>query len=209
MKIKMLLFISLFGLVTLSGRSQSYDVEQLLLDYQKLTQLKNILNELKTGYSILSTGYENIRSISASSFNLHNTFLSALLAVNPAVAHYKKVQDIIGIQSSITSEYQSAFNRFKQDKNFTAGEISYLGTVYNNLFSRSLADINNLTKVLTPDTLRMSDDERLHAVDGIYETSQNELLFLRSFNSSTTMLAIDRATAQNDVATALKLYGLQ
>jgi hypothetical protein len=209
MKIKYILFIGLFGHVILPARSQSYDIEQLLLDYQKLTELKGILSELKTGYQVLSTGYEQIRSISASSFNLHNTFLSGLLALNPAVANYKKVQDIIGFQSSISSEYQSAYTRFKQDKHFTPDEISYLGTVYSNLFSRSLADINNLTTVLTPDTLRMSDDERLHAVDGIYETSHNELLFLRSFNNSTTMLAIDRATEQNDAQSARKLYGLE
>src|SRR5580698_3395712 len=189
--------------------AQTFEVEQLILDYQKLTELKSILSELKTGYQILSTGYETIRSISEGNFNLHNAFLSALLAINPAVKNYKRVADIINYQAAIVSEYKSAFSRFKQDKHFTPDEIGYLGTVYGNLFNQSLDDIINLTNILTANKMRMSDDERLHAIDGIYSTSKNQLMFLRSFNNSTTLLAIDRATEQNDAVSALQLYGLE
>ena len=209
MKIKCLLFISLFGFGISESKAQTFEVEQLILDYQKLTELKSILSELKTGYQILSTGYETIRSISEGNFNLHNAFLSALLAINPAVKNYKHVADIISYQSSIVSEYRSAFNRFKQDKHFTPDEIGYLGTVYGNLFDQSLNDIINLTNVLTANKMRMSDDERLHAIDGIYSTSKEQLMFLRSFNNSTTLLAIDRATETNDAESAMKLYGLE
>jgi hypothetical protein len=209
MKIKCLLFISLFGFGISGSKAQTFEVEQLILDYQKLTELKNILSEMKTGYQILSTGYETIRSISEGNFNLHNAFLSALLAINPAVKNYKRVADIISYQSSIVSEYKSAFNRFKQDKHFTPDEIGYLGTVYGNLFNQSLNDIINLTNVLTANKMRMSDDERLHAIDGIYSTSKEQLMFLRHFNNSTTLLAIDRATEANDAESAMKLYGLE
>ena len=209
MKLKCLLFISLVGFGYLPVKAQSYDVQQLLLDWQKLGELRSILTELKTGYQILSTGYENIRTIAQSSFNLHNGFLSALLAVNPPVKNYQRVQDILSFQASLVSEYSSSFNRFKQDRHFTADEISYLGIVYTNLLGQSLDDLTNLTSVLTPNTMRMGDDERLHAVDGIYNNSKNRLLFLRSFNNSTTLLAIDRATEENDAESAKKLYGLQ
>lgn len=209
MKIKCLLFISLFGFGITKCKAQTFEVEQLILDYQKLTELKSILSELKTGYQILSTGYETIRSISEGNFNLHNAFLSALLAINPAVKNYKHVADIISYQSSIVSEYKSAFSRFKQDKHFTPDEISYLGTVYGNLFNQSLNDIINLTNILTANKMRMSDDERLHAIDGIYSTSKEQLMFIRSFNNSTTLLAIARATEENDAASAMKLYGLE
>jgi hypothetical protein len=209
MKLRCVLFISLFGFGTIPSKAQTFEVEQLILDYQKLTELKNILSEMKTGYQILSTGYETIRSISEGNFNLHKAFLSALLTINPAVKNYKRVQDIIHYQASIVSEYRSAFSRFKQDKHFTPDEISYLGSVYGNLFNQSLNDIINLTNVLTANTLRMSDNERLHAIDGIYDESKNQLMFLRSFNNSTTLLAIDRATEANDAESAMKLYGLE
>jgi hypothetical protein len=206
---KCLLFVVFFGFGINVSKAQTFEIEQLILDWQKLTELKNILSEMKTGYQILSTGYETIRSISEGNFNLHNAFLSALLAINPAVKNYKRVQDIINYQSNIVSEYKSAFSRFKQDKHFTPDEISYLGTVYGNLFKQSLNDILNLTNILTANKMRMSDDERLHAIDGIYSTSKEQLMFLRSFNNSTTLLAIDRATEENDATSAMKLYGLE
>jgi hypothetical protein len=203
------IIVVLLVLIYSTINAQTFEVEQLILDYQKLTELKSILSELKTGYQILSTGYETIRSISEGNFNLHNAFLSALLAINPSVKNYKHVSDIISYQSSIVSEYKSAFSRFKQDKHFTADEISYLGTVYGNLFNQSLNDIINLTNVLTANTMRMSDDERLQAIDGIYSSTKNQLMFVRSFNNSTTLLAIDRATEANDAESAMKLYGLE
>jgi hypothetical protein len=206
---KYFLFIMLFGFGFSETKAQTFEVEQLILDWQKLSELKNILSEMKTGYQILSTGYETIRSISEGNFNLHHAFLSALLAVNPVVKNYKRVKDIINDQASIMSEYKSAFSRFKQDKHFTPDEISYLGTVYGNLFNQSLKDIVNLTNILTANKMRMSDDERQQAIDGIYSTSKEELMFLRSFNNSTTLLAVDRASEENDAATAMKLYGLE
>jgi hypothetical protein len=206
---KLLMLIFFLGVGTAQTRSQSFEVQQLILDWQKLSELKSILGELKSGYTILSTGYENIKSIAEGNFNLHNAFLSALLAVNPAVKNDKRVGDIIGFQASIVAEYQSAFNRFKQDKNFTPEELNYLGTVYSNLFNQSLDDITNLTSVLTANTLRMSDDERLHTIDGIYLGTKNQLMFLRSFNHSTTLLAIHRAAEQSDAESAMKIYGLK
>jgi hypothetical protein len=208
-KIRYLLII--LGLTLGSARisAQSFDAQQLLLDWQKLTELKGILTQLQQGYQVLSTGYENIRTIAEASFTLHNSFLSALLSVNPAVKNDPRVQGIIGFQSSIATEYSASFNRFKQDKHFSAPEIAYLETVYNNVLNQSLSGITNLTNVLTPNTFRMSDDERLRAIEGIYQETKNQLLFLRSFNNSATMLAIDRAIENNDAETAKKLYGLE
>lgn len=207
MKIKYLFIVLLLSSTRTSA--QSFDAQQLILDWQKLTELKSMLKELQQGYQVLHTGYENIRTIAQSSFNLHDAFLSALLSVNPAVKNDPRVQGIIGFQSSIATEYTAYFNRFKQDKHFSAAEIAYLEIVYSNIFNQSLSGVTNLTTVLTPNTLRMSDDERLRAIEGIYQETKNQLLFLRNFNNSTTMLAIDRAIEDNDAETANKLYGLE
>jgi hypothetical protein len=209
MKKRLLLILLLLGFGTVRLIAQSEDAEQLILDYEKLSELKSILNELYRGYQILNSGYETIRSIAEDNYHLHNGFLSALLGVSPAVKNYRRLPDIVSDQSSIVSEIQLAFSRFKQDKHFTTGEIAYLGTVYSNLLSQSSQQITELTSALESNLMRMRDDERLHVIDGVYGASKNQLLFLRSFNNSTTMLAIDRATELNDAGTALKLYGLQ
>src|SRR5580698_6658254 len=124
--------------------AQSFDVQQLTLDYQKLTELKDILQDMYKGYQILETGYENIRSIAQGNFNLHKAFLDALLAINPSVKNYQRVTNIINFQTEIISEYKSSYNKFKQDKNFNPDEITYLGNVYNNLITATANNITNL-----------------------------------------------------------------
>ena len=66
-------------------KAQSYEAQQLLLDVQKLSQLKQMLADLKKGYEVLYEGYTNIKNISKGSFDLHQAFLDGLLEVSPAV----------------------------------------------------------------------------------------------------------------------------
>jgi hypothetical protein len=206
---KKLAIILLLGIPVGQPKAQSFEIEQLALDVQKLAQLKNILTDLYKGYQILDAGYTAIKDISQGNFNLHKAFLDGLLLASPVVRNATKVAGIITNQASLVSEYQSALRRFRQDPHFTPGELVYLGQVYGNLFSESLKNITNLTNILTAGTLRMSDDERLHAIDGIYARSQDQLMFLRGFNSGTTMLAVQRAAEDGDVATINSLYGLK
>jgi len=195
-----------FLVCSIKAAAQSFEVEQLILDWQKLSELKNILSDLYKGYEILSNGYEAIKNISEGNFNLHKAFLDGLLAVNPAVKNYKRVTDIIDYQALIVSEYKAAYNRFRNDKNFSPDEIVYLSQVYGNLFNESLSDIDHLINIITSGKLRMSDDQRLHAIDDICDEAKNKLMFLRSFNASTTMLAMQRAIERNDLQTIQNLY---
>ncbi|MNR41394.1 hypothetical protein D3C85_1597780 [compost metagenome] len=55
----------------------------------------------------------------------------------------------------------------------------------------------------------MSDDERLEAVDMIYLQMQDKLLFLRNFNASSNILALQRAKEKNDVYASKELQELK
>jgi hypothetical protein len=205
---KTLFFSFLFSMALFKCQAQAFEVEQLALDISKLAQLKSILSDLYKGYEILDHGYTAIKNLSEGNFNLHQAFLDALLAVSPAVRNYKKVADIIEDQGRLVSEYKSAFSRFSADKHFTPDEILYFGQVYANLFNRSVQDIDHLVQVLTAGLMRMSDDERLHAIDGIYRDSKEKLDFLRQFNNQTTLLAVQRSVDDQDMETLKGLYGL-
>jgi hypothetical protein len=208
MKKIIVLFIVLSTCITSRLSAQSDEVQQLLLNVEKLAQFKQILSDLKKGYQIISVGYSTIKDLSQGNFNLHRTFLDGLMTVSPTVKKYKRIADIINNQILIVKEYKNAFNRFKKDGNFNLGEIEYLGKVYGNLFKQSLNDLDELTIIITDSKLRMSDDERLEAIDRIFNNMQDKLLFLRHFNNNTTILAVQRAREKNDVATMQKIYGV-
>ena len=188
---------------------QSQEAKQLLLDVEKLTQFKQILNELKKGYEILSGGYEAIKNISQGNFNMHQTFLDGLLQVSPAVQKCERIADIIQYQLRIVKEYKAAFGQFKEDKNFTIDEIDYIGKVDSRLFNESVKNVGDLITLIKAGKLRMSDDERLKAIDHIWDEVQDQYAFLRDFNGSTAMLSKARQKEQEDVDVMKKLIGSQ
>jgi hypothetical protein len=190
-------------------KAQSYEAERLMLDAEKLTQLKSILSDMKEGYNILTKGYEEVKNISQGNFNLHQLFLDGLLKVSPAVSNYKRVADIIAAQLQLTKEYKTALNKFRQDNNFSVEEINYISSVYNNLISASLGNLDDLMQVISEGVLRMSDEERLERIDDVYKGMQDKLTFLRSFNNHNSILALQRAKEKNNISALQNIYNLK
>ncbi|WP_433780498.1 TerB family tellurite resistance protein [Flavobacterium anhuiense] len=180
------------------SKGQSAEIQQLILNIEKLSQFKKILSDMKKGYELLSGGYKTVKDMTEGNFSLHKTFLDALMQVSPAVKNYKRVAEIVDYQISIVRESRSGINRFIKSGNFSVGEINYFEKVYGNLLNQSLRNLDELTMALTADKLRMSDDERLKAVDEIYEQMRDKLLFIRSFNASSNVLALQRAKEKSD-----------
>lgn len=206
---RILLTCLLSMLISYKSKAQSFEAQQLILDVEKLSQLKNIYSDLVKGYEILSEGYNAVSDISHGNFDLHKLFLDGLLKASPLVQKYWKVADVVECELHIISEYKTAFNRFKQDNNFSPDEIIYVAKVYNNLLGESLKGLSDLTTVITDNTLRASDDERLNLIDQLDADMQNRLSFLRYFNNNTTVLALQRAREKNDVNTVKNIYGVK
>jgi len=179
---------------------------QLILDIEKLTQLKGILSDMKTGYTIIDGGYNEVKSIENGTFNIHNAFLNGLLMVSPAVAKYGHVADIVLEQGYIVTEYVRYYKQFREGGRFNANELAYLANVYTTLLQQSLQNISQLADILAGGKLRMSDDERLRAIDGIYYDTDDKLTFLRHFDQETAVLDMQRQHALNDLSTLQKLY---
>lgn len=203
-------FIVLLIVLSASERSaaQSQEMQQLLLNIEKLSQLKSILSDMKKGYRIYEQGYGMISDLSKGNFNLHDTFLTGLWAVNPLVRQYGRVAEILSRQGSLLSEYQRSFRRFKASGLFRAGEISYFSRVYEQLVRGSLADLDELSMILTAGKLRMSDAERIRAIDRVYANSSDKLDFLRYFNRRATLLSVQRAREVSEQRSVGHLYGI-
>jgi hypothetical protein len=67
-------------------------------------------------------------------------------------------------------------------------------------------NLDELAMVITSAKLRMSDDERLQAIDRIFLDVQDKLVFLRDFNSKATSLSLAREKQKSDLKQSLKLY---
>jgi len=200
--------LAVMGMQPSRASGQAAAIAQLTLDYEKLSELKSILTDMKQGYQIISAGYETVKDIASGNFSLHQAFLDALLAVSPAVKNYQRIKDIVNAQLELVKEYQQFNTQFNADKNFSPDEITYLGLVYGNLINQSASSLSELIMVITANQLRMSDAERLNAIDRIYSDMQNKLTFLRSFNMQAASLSVQRSAETNDISTVRNLYGI-
>jgi hypothetical protein len=186
-----MLFLAVLPIVA-KCQSLTDDIEQLSFDYQKLAEEKKMLNDMYTAYKVIDKGYENVRSITEGNFNLHKAFLDALLLVSPTVQSYYKVKRIVDNEVELVKEYTAASNAYQTG----------------DLLNSSLTNLTELTMVLTAGQLRMSDAERLAAIDRIDENMGLQLQFLRQFNNYTAILAGQRGIEQNDNAAMHGLNGL-
>jgi len=189
--------------------AQATELAQLALNVEKLAQFKQILNDMKSGYQIIEGGYNNIKSISEGNFKIHKAFLDGLMQVSPTVRKYRRVNDIISLQVRLVKEYNAASDRFRREGNFSQQELSYFSKVYQNLFKESLRNLNELAAVITAGHLRMTDDERIQAIDRIYISMQDKALFLKQFNNNADALGIQRSREKNDVNSMKTLHGLK
>lgn len=195
--------------ISTTALGQSQTATQLLLNYEKLKQLEEILDNMYKGYKILSQGYDRIKGIAEGNYKLHQVILDGLFAVNPTVRDYQRIPMIIEYQALLLKEYKRAYNRFRDDGNLTASELRYLESVYTYLVKQSLRNLEELTMIVSASKLRMTDDERLKVIDRIFHDMEGKLSFLRYFNNSTQMLAMQREREKSEVKTIQYLYELK
>jgi hypothetical protein len=197
----------LLSATTTQVKAQDQDLQQLILDIQKLGQFKSILADMEKGYADLSTGYSVVKGIAQGNFNLHEVFLDGLYLVSPVVRQYVRVGDILTAEERILSAYQTAYSSFQANNKFNPHELNYMLRVYNQLTKQALQNVTNLLNVITDSKMRMSDDERLNAIDRIYRDTADKQTFLESFNRQTTMLQLQRTKEQHYNQTLKNLYG--
>jgi hypothetical protein len=208
---KIIVIVLLIGglIETIPAKAQVQELEELALDIQKLAALKSILKEMYQGYQILTTGYNAVKDISEGNFNLHKLFLDNLLSVSPTVKKYVRIVDIINAQELLVKDYKSALSHFSGIGLFNSSDITYLQSVYGNLFNRSLDNLDELLMVITDGKLRASDAERLGAIDRIYKDMEDKLEFLHAFNNTAELLATQREKAMEENQALQRLYGIQ
>ncbi|MCH7408983.1 TerB family tellurite resistance protein [Belliella sp. DSM 111904] len=186
-------------------QAQDQEVVQLLLNVEKLEQFRGIYRNMLSGYQVLTQGYNSIRDLSQGNFSLHKAFMDGLSQVNPQVRNYRKVGDIVQLQSAIVQTYRRSFQDFVYTGVYSMQELDYLTAVYQNLFRLSLRNLDEVIQIITAGNLTMSDKERLQAIDKIHAETQSMFRFLLTFNTDIKVLGHKRSTQKASLSTLEQL----
>ena len=140
--------------------------------------------------------------------DLYKEYFDELTKVKSIISYYQRIREISQKQLRLVEEYQRAWNLFKQDKYFTADELSYMAKVYSGILDESAKNIDQISLVIKSFTTTMSDAKRLEIINATADQVDANYYDLTRFNKQNMMLSLQRARENNDVDVVKKLYGL-
>ena len=171
----MSIFILLLGNGPAS-MAQDQEIQQLLLNVEKLNQLKELLAQMKANYEIVQQGYLQVKSVTEGNFHLHEVFLNRLYTVNPKVKAYYRVGEIIQLQVQLLEFTRKSLKGLKQESRSSLEDIAYLSGVFSRLQGASMRNLEELILLITDGQFQMDDAERIQAIDRIYSDMRKLLL---------------------------------
>ncbi len=179
----------------------------------KIQKLQNktiwLQNAQKTIENVLSqTKLSEISDWVERQRKLYADYFQELNKVKTSLSYYYRVKDIITNQVAMVNEYKAAWTTFRQDKNFTQGELEYMGEIYSGMLSESTKSIDQLFMVINAFTTQMSDAKRMEIINAAATSMEQGFLDLKDFSNQNKLISIQRASARGEIEYVKKLYGL-
>lgn len=187
--------------------NQKATQKQYLL--QQIAALQVYISYAKKGYKIVSSGLHAIRDIKKGDLNIHSTFFNSLKAVNPKIARYKKVADIISYQFRIIRQVKKTIAYIRETRQFTPEEIEYNRKVFDFLLQECIGTINELLAVVTSGELQMKDNERLTRIDRLYTDMQDKYTFCTVMSEDLALLAAQRMGEHQEISNSKLINGIK
>jgi hypothetical protein len=194
---------------------------QLFADFfqQKKAEKKNLvlqiaalevfMADLKKGYNAAQKGLTTIGDIKNGDLGQHTDYFNSLGSINPSVAKYSKVNDIMAIQKEIQAVCAQTLQTASKAGVFTATEIAYIHDVFERLNADCLNTLQGLQDVTTAGKLKMKDDERIKRIDQLYGETQSQYGFAQSYGNSIKLMAIQKTKEGSDIKTMDSWYGIK
>lgn len=140
--------------------------------------------------------------------SLYQGYYQELATVRTIISDYDEVKQIIRQQVELVAEYKSAYALFRQDKHFSAKEISYMSNIYQGILQESVRNLDEVLLAVKSFSTQMNDFERFGLIHKASDGMQKNLNDLRQFNDGNIRLSLERAKDEQDRKTIKTLYGI-
>lgn len=202
------MFFMLLFLGCLRAGAQFQDLEQLKLNLEKLAQLKLMLTQAKQGYQTLQNGYNTVRDAARGNYDLHKSYLDGLMQVSGQVKTTPALKRFMDNSTLTQKEYRQWYSKVQRLNLFTPQELSAIEQTYQQINGILSDHLDQLQAILAPAKLRMSDGERVEAIEVLAGKSDEQLAALRQLIKEQTTIAAGRAQGKKDIEAMRRLYGL-
>lgn len=204
---KLVYFIPM--LLFLQVKGQSVEMKQLLLNIEKLAQMKAHYQTMVQGYRTLENGYRQVNDLVKGNFLLHQEYLDGLWAVRPSVRQYGRIQMIMQRHRQMVDEYRIVLQQLQSARMLKTQELQGLQSSMAVVVNRSNGLLDDMMLVLTPGKLRMNDEERIGLINRVDEEGSELLQQFRSIVNGYSALVDRRMLRQREVKSIRSLYGIK
>jgi len=151
---------------------------------------------LQKGYSIAQKGLNTISDIRNGHWQLDIAFFERLNKINPAIAGYGKVAEILRLQ-------QAVLHRCRELKKLTLhqDEAGYIEKVTELLAADVETILRLLNMLISNNQLKMDDGARIESIETIYAGMNDKYSFITGFLNDAKLLLLNRTKEQNDLRT--------
>ncbi len=182
---------------------------QIKYDLQQIAELEVLAKDLKKGYQIVQDGLNVINDIKHGDLNLHNDYFNSLLTVSPSIQGSSDISDTRNLQQLILQQYNLTTTQVKSSGQFTAAEISYIGTVFSKLLDGCSNDLSELTMLTTDGNYSLQDNERLTRITAIHADMLDKYNFVKHFGVQIALLVAQRGKEGSDAQSIQHIYDLK
>lgn len=185
---------------------------------QKKTQIKYLVEQIaalnvykgyvEKGYAVAKNGLHAIGDIKDGDLSMHTNYLASLRRINPSVKGYWKVGGAVSLQARIMAVYRKKKRELGRSGQFTSAEVAFTDKVLTALLTDCSGLLDQLLLLTRDDTSEMKDDERLKAIDKIYEGMEEAYAFVQAFASENSVLSVQRLKEQAGVSTSRSLLNI-
>lgn len=183
--------------VCLSLGSSAQSLIKLYLKQIALNQV--YIEYLQKGYRIVKAGWNTIGDIKQGHFTLDKAFFDGLSTINPKIRRYAKVADLLALQVQVVKRVAKARRELQGSALFSEGERRYVEQVFAVLLEDVDAVAGVLIDLVTRDSFKMSDDERIQHIDALYEGVRQQYVFVNEFTGQLQVLQWQKAKEAEDV----------
>lgn len=205
----MKLLIPLLLLLTSRGYGQSVEIQQLLVNIEKLAQQKASYQTMVNGYKTLAHGYQQVSELTKGNFLLHKDYLDGLLAVSPSVRQYGRIQAMMQKHARLVDTYQINLLQLQSGRLLKASELQQFKIEAAALVRLSSSAIDEMIEVLTPGRMRMSDEERISMINRLDQEVQSLFNQLQVIAKTYRNLFDQRLLRKKELHSMKLLHGIK
>lgn len=186
---------------------------------QKQTQRKYYLDQIaalqlqigyvKSGYKAVNNGLSMIGNFKRNELKMHDDYYTSLTQVNAAIQHSEAVKEIYRMAAAIRTTFTRTITELEGEKIMPEKEMKYIRNVYDNLDRKLKQDIEELSIVITPGRLQLTDDERWKRVKAIQSEVEDKYAFTLSFTGKAEFVAAQRKRELDDINRMKKLHNIK